>query len=82
MTGGLFGMAEQVLQTVGVAGLAGLWLVKAGLTALVFRVYQRRSGGRMPLMAARFMPRIPGRMGARVGPWLLRRRMPNGTNGR
>ena len=72
--GGMLGLAEQVVQTLGVYGLAGLWALKFGVTALLFRGCQKRAGTRLAMM--------PGWMTRQMPRLLLRRRIENGTNGR
>lgn len=66
---GVFSLAEEIFQTIGVAGVAALWGVKVGVTAVFYRVFQKKTGHKGPIVLG----------------WIYRqvtkRRIENGTNG-
>ncbi len=43
-------LLETVWSTIGVGGLAALWAVKLAITAVVYRLVQKKSGFRGPLI--------------------------------
>ncbi|MBB96237.1 MAG: hypothetical protein CML68_16800 [Rhodobacteraceae bacterium] len=66
----IFGMAEQVFQTIGVAGFAALWALKIGITAIFYKVFQKKTGHKGPIVLGWIYRQ------------LMKRRIENGSNGR
>ena len=67
---GLFGVAEQGFQTIGVAGFAALWALKIGVTAGFYRVFQKKTGHKGPIILGWIYRQM------------MKRKIENGSNGR
>ncbi len=67
---GLLSAAEHVFQTIGVAGVAALWGVKIGVTAIFFRIFQKKTGHKGPIVLGWIYRQM------------MKRKIENGSNGR
>jgi len=67
---GVFGVAEQVFQTIGVAGVAALWALKIGVTMVFYKVFQKKTGHKGPIILGWIYRQM------------MKRRIENGSNGR